>query len=468
LVEKICLIFPPALLFLFALLIVCAKPAYAAELEVGEDQPFKTISSALGEANNGDTIKVHPGIYQEKLIIDKSVTLESMYLHEATIQGDYDRHVILITSPGVTIKGFTITASGQNYLDDDAGIYVKDADGTKIIDNLIEDVLFGIYIDSSDNTLIENTSITGLEDRQFTRRGNGIHLYKTKGNTVDGVSIKETRDGIYFDFCDYSTVVNSDVSYVRYGLHYMSSDHNTFSHNHFSHNVSGAAVMFSQWIHLDNNVFEMNTGPRNFGMFFQRVEDSIVENNLFFQNSIGFYADLSYRNTFQNNTIIQNDVGMEILGSNWDNEFSENSFIDNLQQVSVNEIRVNDLWYKEGLGNYWSDYSGIDMTKNGIGDTEYRSGTAFEYLMQSYPHMRLFLESPAANMLKTVDAMFPVLERAEIVDEYPLMQDPNAQSLAQITTQSSQGIGLLVFCISLVIVAFWLVVIARVSRSLRK
>jgi len=461
-VKKICLI------SLFALLMVCAKPAYAAELEVGEDQPYKTITSALNEANDGDTIRVHPGIYQETLVIDKTVTLESINPLEAVIQGDYVRHVILITSPKVTIKGFKITASGQDYLKDDAGIFVKSADSTTIIDNLIEDVLFGIYIDDSDYTLIKDTSIIGLEDRQFSRRGNGIHLFKTDNNIIDGVSIKETRDGIYFDFCNNTTVTNSTISDVRYGLHYMSSNRNTFSNNHFSHSVSGAAIMFSQDIQLNNNVFENNTGPRNYGLFFQLVQDCVVENNLFFQNSTGVYSDLSYRIVYRNNTVIQNDVGMLILGSNWDNEFYENSFIDNLQQVSVNEIRVKDSWYKDDRGNYWSDYSGIDMNKDGIGDTAYRSGSAFEYLMESYPHMRLFSESPTANMLKTVDAMFPVLERAEIVDESPLMQNPNTLTLVRITTQSSLGAGVLMFSISLAAVLLCLVVIVRTSKSLRK
>ncbi|MDR2035155.1 MAG: nitrous oxide reductase family maturation protein NosD [Coriobacteriales bacterium] len=460
--KKTCLIF--ALLFI----LIPAASASAAELEVGQDKPFATISSALDAAQDGDVIRVAPGVYTENLLINKAVTLESVERHQAVINGSYTRHVVEARDARVVIKGFTICSSGRNYLDNDAGILIEGASNSEVIDNKLQDVLFGIYVSECENVLLKDNSITGFEEEQFSKRGNGIHFFNTRNNLADGNVITATRDGIYFDQCDKTTVSNSCVTFVRYGLHYMSSDDNVFRYNYLGHNVSGAAIMFSLNITLDHNVFAENTGPRCFGLFFQLVSDGVIENNLFFKNNIGVYSDLSNRLYFKNNTMMQNDIGMEMLGSNWENVFTDNSFLDNFQQVSVNEIRTNDFWSHEGRGNYWSDYSGIDTQKDGVGDTAYRSGSAFEYSMYEFPFMRLFSESPTANLLKTVDAMFPVVKRAEIVDEFPLMHDGNTDLLEKIVSQKSTAAGVVTFAVSLCAVLLGVGFMRTVSRSFKK
>ena len=450
----------------FSIIIFCLLDGkgYAAELEVGEDKTYDTISNAIEQAENGDIIKVYPGNYKEKLEITKSITLESIAKHKAIIEGDNQKHVITIKSPGVVINGFTIKSSGENFLDNDAGILIDQKNDAEIINNVFEDVLFGVYIDSSEGNLIKDNEIYGLKDKKFSERGNGFHFFNSKNNLIDGNIITDVRDGMYFDHSDKTTVTNNKISGIRYGLHYMWSNDNSFKHNYFSNNVSGAAIMFSKRIKLEQNIFENNRGYRAFGMFFQTVEDSIVENNLFFNNSIGINSDLSRGNIFRKNTIVQNDIGMEILGSNWDDVIYENSFVDNLQQALVNEIKINDKWYNDNRGNYWSNYSGIDIEKDGIGDTAHHSGSAFEFFMYKYPHFRLFVESPTAKMLQTVDKMFPVIERAEVVDPYPLLVDLNSGVfLDDMETETSKTAGMITFLVSLIVVAFSISLLVRVS-----
>ncbi|MEC1718176.1 nitrous oxide reductase family maturation protein NosD [Schinkia azotoformans] len=450
----------------FSILILCFMhgQSYAAELEVGKDKMYETISSAIEQAGNGDIIKVYPGNYKEKLEITKSLTLESIEKEKAIIEGDKQKHVITIKSPNVVINGFKIKGSGENFLDNDAGILIDQNNDAKIINNVFEDVLFGIYIDSSEGNLIKDNEIYGFKDKKFSERGNGFHFFNSKNNTIDGNIISDVRDGMYFDHSDKTVVTNNKISGIRYGLHYMWSNDNSFKNNYFSNNVSGAAIMFSKKINLEQNIFENNRGYRAFGMFFQTVEDSVVENNLFFNNSIGINSDLSRGNVFRKNTIIQNDIGMEVLGSNWDDVIYENSFIDNLQQVLVNEVKINDQWYYGNRGNYWSDYSGIDIEKDGTGDTEHHSGSAFDFFMYKYPHFRLFVESPTAKMLQTVDKMFPVIERAEVVDPFPLLEDLNSEAfLADIETETSKKAGMITFLVSLVVVLLSIRLLVRLS-----
>lgn len=459
--KKISLI---SAMFSLALFLFMDGPSYAAELEVGINKSYESITSAMEQAENGDLIKVYPGTYQEKLKITKSITFESIEKHKAIIEGDNQKHVITIKSPSVVFDGFTIRGSGENFLDNDAGILIDQKNDAKIMNNVFENVLFGIYVDSSEGNLIKDNEIHGFKDKKFSERGNGFHFFNSKNNTIDGNIISDVRDGMYFDHSDKTTVTNNKISGIRYGIHYMWSNDNSFKNNYFSNNVSGAAIMFSKRIHLEQNIFENNRGYRAFGMFFQTVEDSIVENNLFFNNSIGINSDLSRGNIFRKNTIVQNDIGMEILGSNWDDVIYENSFVDNLQQALVNEIKINDQWYYENKGNYWSSYSGIDLEKDGIGDSAHHSGSAFEFFMYKYPHFRLFVESPTAKMLQTVDKMFPVIERAEVVDPFPLIEDLNSREfLNDMETKTSKTVGIITFFVSLVVVALSISILVRIS-----
>ena len=52
-----------------------AQPALAAEITVPAD--YVTIQEVIDSANNGDTITVKPGTYNEWLTIDKPLTLQA-------------------------------------------------------------------------------------------------------------------------------------------------------------------------------------------------------------------------------------------------------------------------------------------------------------------------------------------------------------------------------------------------------
>lgn len=68
-----------------------ATPVMAAELHVGEGQPYATIQDAVDAASAGDTIIVHPGTYEEMVRVDKSVTIQSKEGPDVTV----------IDSPGI-------------------------------------------------------------------------------------------------------------------------------------------------------------------------------------------------------------------------------------------------------------------------------------------------------------------------------------------------------------------------------
>ena len=106
------------------------------------------------------------------------------------------------------------------------------------------------------------------------------------------------------------------------------------------------------------------------------------------------------------------------------NEFFDNSFVDNEEQVAVaggGRLREND-WTVGDQGNYWSDYAGYDADGDGLGDIEYKSERLFENLMSQEPNLRFFLYSPATNAIDFSARAFPLVKpQPKLTDTQPLM-----------------------------------------------
>jgi parallel beta-helix repeat protein len=122
--------------------------------------------------------------------------------------------------------------------------------------------------------------------------------------------------------------------------------------------------------------------------------NTVYENNIA-NNGIGIYLlDHSSNNTIYGNNITDNDYGIWLLSDSSNNTISgnnitasgwhgihfyyfsnnfifHNSFVDNTNQVYMEgSANIWDDGYPSG-GNYWSDYSGVEASGDGIGDTPY-------------------------------------------------------------------------------------------------
>jgi nitrous oxidase accessory protein len=171
---------------------------------VGSQHVFKTILPALKFAKNGDTVLVEKGFYKEgNIIINKEIYFLGRDF--PTIDGDRKFEVLSIKSNNVTVKGFKIQHSGYATMDDPGGIKVYDSHHVTIIDNLVYDNFFGIYIQYSKNCIIKNNKIIafGKEEQEI---GNGIHCWKSDSLQIIGNYVSGNRDGIYFEFVTNSVI----------------------------------------------------------------------------------------------------------------------------------------------------------------------------------------------------------------------------------------------------------------------
>jgi nitrous oxidase accessory protein len=418
--------------------------ASAEDLKVEEGQ---SIQRMLDQAEAGDILTIFPGTYRENIVINKRMTLKGE--PGAKIDGGGKGDVIEITAPDVTVKGLTIQNSGSGQ--EDSGIFIKKADGNIIENNTLKDVHNGIYIaNSMDNRVLKN-SITSYESH-FSKRGNGIHMFKGGGHLLKENEIAAVQDGIYYDFTEHVKVTGNHVSDSRYGMHFMFSEDISAVGNHIEKNVTGFMVMDSADITFIENRVTDHFHFRGFGILIYETKNVLVERNEMLRNSTGLSLENGVNLSINRNLIAANQVGLEFVGKNKNNIFAENNFIGNVVQsrISGEDMRLDD-----GLkGNYWDDYSSFDLSDDGIGEEAYKAGSLYDRILRKQPYWQFFFESPSVKLWTKAESLFTSFGSAEVYDARPLIEPAEIQLSAaqQNGDQWMSGvIGMVFIAISLLV-----------------
>lgn len=127
---------------------------------------------------------------------------------------------------------------------------------------------------------------------------------------------------------------------------------------------------------------------------------------------------------FRRNAFTYNDIGLSFQPAVERNIFTENTFLENMEQVEVRgggQLEGND-WTVDGRGNFWSDYAGYDANGDRLGDLPYQPRSLFESLLDRHPSLRLFLMSPAQQAIDMASRAFPIMRpEPKLTDSAPLM-----------------------------------------------
>jgi nitrous oxidase accessory protein len=403
--------------FQFFFLLVFSVVAKANTIEVGKNKTYTHIKTALAASKNGDSLIIHSGFYKEgNIVINKSISLIGIGL--PIIDGDRKFEVITVKANHVLIKGLKIQHSGYATLDDPGGVKIQEANNVSIIQNVLYDNFFGVYIQYSNNCIVKNNTIVafGKEEQEI---GNGIHAWKSDSLQIIGNNIKGHRDGIYFEFVTHSIIWrNIAVKNIRYGLHFMFSNNDAYITNIFKGNGSGVAVMFSNHVTMINNKFEENWGDAAYGLLLKEISDGYVVGNIFQENTSGIFMEGTNRILAEKNTFQKNGWAMQIQASCMENTIQKNNFISNTFDISTNGNVVLNLIQN----NYWDKYEGYDLNKDGIGDIPYRPLSMFSVIVEKNPSSMLLFRSLMVTLLDKSEKIFPTLTPENFMDTQPQMK----------------------------------------------
>lgn len=393
---------------------------FANTIVVGKNQLVTSLKKAIELAKSGDTVLLQKGTYKEgNIVINKSIRL--IGINEPVLDGENKYEILTVSGERILIKGIRFQNSGYSSMNDYASIDLVDARNCIIENNIIEHSYFGIHVGNSSNCIISENTITGIPKAEQTS-GNAIHLWKCDSMVIESNNVQGHRDGIYFEFVTHSYIYqNHSHNNIRYGLHFMFSNNDTYMENHFAENGAGVAVMYSNHVLMHGNLFQHNWGANAYGLLLKEISDAQIVDNTFDHNTVGIYLESTNRIEVQTNDFKNNGWAMRISASCDQNSIHNNNFFINTFDVATNGTMMLNRFYN----NYWDKYDGYDMNKDGIGDVPYHPVSMYSMVIEQNPNSLLLLRSFMVSLLDKAEKAIPSLTPENLVDEQPLTRRMN-------------------------------------------
>jgi nitrous oxidase accessory protein len=361
------------------------------------------------------------GTYAGPVVIKTPMTIDGQ--DRVTIDGGGQGSIVTLQTDGATLMNLHLTNSGDSHNDLDAAVQVQ-GNFNVIKDNLITDSLFGVNLQQAESNLIKRNRISS-KPLALGLRGDAIRLWYSFNNEVTDNIIRDSRDTVVWYSRD-NLFARNDARGGRYSLHFMYSLANEVVDNHYENNSVGIFLMYSDGVKLRNNTIARATGATGMGIGFKETSDVDVIGNRILYCGTGLYLDVSpYQpdttNRIKDNLIAYNGVGILFLNDWTGNQIEGNHFKGNITQVAVSgggKTANRNRWY----GNYWDDYEGFDLNRDGIGDAPYELYSYADRLWMDVPPARFFKGSPVLEVLDFLERLAPFTAPNMLVrDDSPLM-----------------------------------------------
>jgi nitrous oxidase accessory protein len=379
----------------------------------------QSVGGAVERAQPGATIIVQAGVYREPtIVVTKPVTIIGE--PGAVLDGEEQRQILTVKADDVTIRGLELRHVGTSYTEDRAAIKVQDATNCVIENNRIDDAFFGIYLARTERCRIARNTLRAKKATESSS-GNGIHLWTSNHITIEGNSIAGHRDGIYLEFA-HNADVRDNVSEgnLRYGMHFMYSDDCEYVRNTFRHNGSGVAVMYTKHVVMRDNRFEDNWGSAAYGLLLKEILEPKLTGNHFARNTVGLLVDGATRLSADRNEFNANGWGVKLMASAQDGRFTRNQFVGNTFDVATNSRETSTTF----ANNYWDEYAGYDLNRDGVGDVPHHPVRLFSLLVANNQPVIIALRSPFVAMLDAAERVLPSLTPEMLVDASPMVRRP--------------------------------------------
>jgi len=378
--------------------VICGWTCFA-EAGLPPLQPLIDASPA------GSILRPPAGRYAGPAVIDKTLTLDGG--GHVTLDGGGRGTVLSVRADNVSVRGMHLTNSGASHDGVDAGLLIDTADRARVENNVIDQVLFGLHLKQANRALVRGNTIRGRTE-ELNLRGDGIRLWNSHFNRLEGNRISECRDLTVANSAN-NLFLRNTVSNGRYGMQFIFSPRNRIEGNLVSHTTTGIAVLYSDQATLRGNRVEHVRDVAGAGLAFKGSSEAEVVGNTVLHCTVGVQADdppyPEARHRFRGNRFAHNVTGMYFYGEKGGHIVRDNRFEKNLMQVGVSapvSARDND-W----RGNEWDDYEGFDRNGDGIGDTPYALYYYADRIWMETPKARFFRNSPALELLDFLERLAP-------------------------------------------------------------
>ncbi|MFX0022367.1 MAG: nitrous oxide reductase family maturation protein NosD [Candidatus Hermodarchaeota archaeon] len=194
----------------------------------------------------------------------------------------------------------------------------------------------------------------------------GIELFNVERCEIINNEIFNNTLGITLENCEWSFILGKSIIYNQVGMlveqcGFTNITENQFLYGHSGINTteSGASIIFNNTIKY--NVNAISQIASNYS--------SVYYNNIV-NNTEGIYLDTTFDSQISQN-ILENTSHYGIfIRSCTKSLIFQNEFISNLKNAH-DEFGINNQWNYTDIGNFWSDYLGVDADDDGIRDIPY-------------------------------------------------------------------------------------------------
>jgi nitrous oxidase accessory protein len=196
----------------------------------------------------------------------------------------------------------------------------------------------------------------------------------------------------------------------RYSIHFMFANDNLVEKNRFYDNAVGIYLMYTERVHVRNNVISHANGAAGMGIGFKEASESEITGNEIVYCAIGIGSDLSPFQpdttiVFRGNRFAFNSIGIHLTSELGGNVAQGNVFEGNLTDVVQAGRGKGEL--NQWSGNFFDTYQGFDRDGDGVGDVPHEHYAYADRIWIELPAARFFKTSPLMELLDFLERLAP-------------------------------------------------------------
>ena len=362
------------------------------------------LQAWLDTALPGTTLRLPPGKYRGPAIINKPLTVEGN--GKVVVDAGGRGTVLTIKADRVTIRGLTLRGSGDSHDTIDGAIM---AEGKELLieNNVLEDVLFGISLHKTTDSIVRGNRIRS-RPVDSAERGDGMRLWYSTGNRIENNDIAQMRD-LTVSNSPRNRFTGNTIHDSRRAFNFLFSHRSIVEGNLLDKNSTGVISLNSEGMVIRNNRILHAMDASGAGIALKETSAALIYGNEIVHCAHGIMADSPMdpinRIVFINNVIAHNVTGIYFYGAKGGHIAIGNTFRSNLWPVTIigDGDPMNDFWW----GNSWDNYEGFDLDGDGLGDKPHELYAWADRIWMETPSATFFRSTPVLELLDFLERLAP-------------------------------------------------------------